>query len=36
MFSFLMSQWRPDPPQPDPEAVDMAVLHAEYQGSSNL
>ncbi|XP_019863187.1 PREDICTED: LOW QUALITY PROTEIN: histone-lysine N-methyltransferase 2B-like, partial [Amphimedon queenslandica] len=35
MFSFLMSQWRPDPPKPDPEALDMAVIQAECQGNSN-
>ena len=32
MFSFLMSQWRPDPPPVDMEALDTAVIHAESQG----
>ena len=35
MFSFLKSQWRPDPPEPDLEALDMAVIQAECQGTSN-
>ena len=35
MFSFLMSQWRPDPPKPDLEALDNAVVQAECQGNSN-
>lgn len=32
MFSFLMSQWRPDPPSVDTEALDIAVIQAESQG----
>ena len=31
----LVSQWRPDPPEPDLEALDMAVIQAECQGTSN-
>ena len=32
----LVSQWRPDPPEPDLEALDMAVIQAECQGTSNM
>ena len=31
----LVSQWRPDPPEPDLETLDMAVIQAECQGTSN-